>query len=346
MSKERLATIEEEVGVRTTGNSEILTGGRVDWLPEGKRAALCFSIDDVHPGIGDQEHNSVGELNQGCLGHLRWLLDRHPHLRATLFTTADWREISPIPTRRLLARIPYLRERLYLTPILPIGTMRLSNHPEFVQSLKQLPRVEIGLHGLHHVQRGPCIPIEFQKLSATECTRILQEMIAIFAETGLEYSPAMNPPGWEITESLTNAMIETGIKSVASARDIRTPISRAAITNMSGLKGVSLIYPELICGGQLLHITSNFQATSTVDRAVAIIKNGGLLAIKAHAMKTVSGHTALDGLDELYRNYLDLVFTQLEDMYGDSIWWTSMGEITSRCMNGSNQIVLKAGTGS
>jgi len=57
---------------------------------------------------------------------------------------------------------------------------------------------------------------------------------------------------------------------------------------MSGLKGVSLIYPELICGGQLLHLTSNFQATSPVDRAVAIIKNGGLLAIKAHAMKTVS----------------------------------------------------------
>jgi len=87
-------------------------------------------------------------------------------------------------------------------------------------------------------------------------------------------------------------MIETGIKSVASARDLRTPISSAAIANMSGLKGVSLIYPELICGGQLLHLTSNFQATSPVDRAVAIIKNGGLLAIKAHAMKTVSGHTA------------------------------------------------------
>jgi len=61
------------------------------------------------------------------------------------------------------------------------------------------------------------------ELSAAECTRTLQEMIAIFAETGLEYSPLLNPPGWEITESLTNAMIETGIKSVASAGTYARP---------------------------------------------------------------------------------------------------------------------------
>jgi hypothetical protein len=142
-------------------------------------------------------------------------------------------------------------------------------------------------------------------------------------------------------------MIEVGIKAVSSARDIRTPVSSAATTNMSGLKGVSLIYPESICEGRLLHITSNFQATSTVDRALEIIEHGGLLSIKAHAAKHHHGYTALDGMDELYRNYLDLIFTRLEERYGDSLWWTSMGEIAGRYLEGrDDERVAKAGAGS
>ncbi|MDT5120680.1 MAG: hypothetical protein QOC96_162 [Acidobacteriota bacterium] len=345
MSEESIPVREQEIESVAARDSENLRGREFNWLPEGKHAAVCFSIDDVYPGMESNGRKADAAFNRDSLGHLRWLLERHTQLRATLFTTADWREISPLPTRRLLARIPLLRERFFLTEILPVGTMRLGNHPEFVQFLKQLPRVEIGLHGLHHVHRGPRIPVEFQEQGAAQCRRMLQEMIAIFDESGLEYVRSMNPPGWDMTESLARAMIEVGIKSVSSARDIRTPISRAARTNMSGLKGVSLIYPECIYAGQLLHITSNFQATSAVDRALEIIENGGLLAIKAHAVKTILGYTALDGLDELYRNYLDLIFTRLENLYGDSLWWTSMGELTDRYMIGnSNQSVAKAGT--
>jgi hypothetical protein len=333
MYKESMPVIEREIESGASSESESLSGRGIKWLPQGKRAAICFSIDDVHPGMESNGRKAGAAFNRDSLGHLRWLLDRHTQLRVTLFTTADWREISPLPTRHLLARIPLLRERFFLTEILPVGTMRLGNHPEFVQFLKQLPRVEIGLHGLHHVQRGMRIPVEFQKQGAAQCRRMLREMIAIFEESGLEYARSMNPPGWEMTESLASAMIEVGIKSVSSARDIRTPISPAAKTNMSGLKGVSLIYPERICEGQLLHVTSNFQATSTVDRALEIIENGGLLAIKAHAIKNTLGHTALDGLDELYRNYLDLLFTRLENLYGDSLWWTSMEEIAASTEN-------------
>ncbi|MDT4966439.1 MAG: hypothetical protein QOJ64_1176 [Acidobacteriota bacterium] len=342
---ELLLTLAEQANVSSVSQaSENRSDGTFDWLPEGKRAAVCFSIDDLYPGIEGNTHNASAATIRDGLGHLLWLLERHPLLRATLFTTADWREISPLPTRRFLARIPYLRERFFLTDILPIGTMRLSNHPEFVQLLRQLPRVEIGLHGLHHVHRGLDIPVEFQKQGAAECRRILREMIAIFDECGLEYARVMNPPGWRLTESLANAMIDVGIGCVSSARDIRTPVARAAMANMSGLKGVSLIYPESICDGRLLHITSNFQATCAVDRALEVLDRGGLLAIKAHAIKTIGGYTALDGLDEPYRNYLDLIFTTIEDKYGDSLWWTSMGELTDRyTKDNNNESASKAG---
>jgi peptidoglycan/xylan/chitin deacetylase (PgdA/CDA1 family) len=300
------------------------------WLPKGKRAAVCFSIDDVHPGRSTDAYEAGGDLDRGQLRHVRWLLERHPRLRATLFTTADWRAVSPTPTRRLLARLPVVRDRLFLGGALPAGTMRLSRHPEFVGYLKRLPRVEIGLHGLNHVARGASPPVEFRRLAADECARALRECMAIFDEAGLDYVRGMCPPGWELSDALAGAMIEVGLRFVASARDVRTPVSAEATANMSGLRGVSLIYPQFVRAG-LLHITTNFQATCAFDRAEEIVGAGGLLAVKAHVIKNAAGHVALDGLDELYRNYLDLLFARLEDVYGDSLWWTSMGEIADRC---------------
>jgi hypothetical protein len=274
-------------------------------------------------------------LGAGVLGQVRWLLERHADLRVTLFTTADWRELSPIPTRKVLARVPFLREIFYLTKILAKDTMRLSRHPEFVRYLKEMERAEVALHGLHHVHKGTRLPVEFQEQDARECARMLSEAIAIFEEAGLDYARGMNPPGWDLTGELAEAMVRVGLKFVASARDILTPVSESARTCMSGLQGVSLIYPERIAGGRLLHFTSNFQATSAVERAIEIVEQGGLLAIKAHAVKNAMGHVALDGLDRLYANYLDLIFTMLEERYGDSLWWTSMGEVAARCTEGA-----------
>jgi hypothetical protein len=300
----------------------------LDWLPNGKKAAVCLTIDDVHPGKSTDAYEAGGDLGKGSLGHLEWLLERHPKLKATLFVTADWREISPRPTKKLLAGIPFIRDKFYLTEILPKGTMRLINHPAFVRYLRNLPRTEIAFHGLHHVHRGKQIPVEFQDQTIAECQDILTEMVKIFLEVNLPFVQGMNPPGWNLPDNLALGMIATGLKFAASARDIQTPIAKFAKTNMTGLKGVSLIYPELIFNGKLIHFTSNFQATNHIERAIEIIENGGLLAIKVHIVKNAMGHIALDGLDESYRNYLDSIFNKLENLYGDSLWWTSMGEIT------------------
>jgi hypothetical protein len=304
----------------------------LNWLPEGKRAAVCLSIDDVHPAKSSDHYEAGGDLQDGALGNVEWLLERHPQLRATLFVTADWREISPVPTRRILRRIPFLRDRFYLAEILPKGMMRLDRHPEFTKFLRSMPRTEIGLHGLHHVHPGLNLPVEFQTQHARDCRKILDQILEIFEAANLPHAGGMQPPGWNLTDALAEAMIGAGLQFVSSARDIVTPISPDAKTNQSGLAQVSLIYPELISGGRLLHLTNNFQATSDFQRAFQIIESGGLLAVKAHIVKNALGFVALDGLDKLYRNYLDLLFTKLEDDFGDSLWWTSMSEIAARVL--------------
>lgn len=301
-----------------------------EFLPPGKTGAVCFTIDDVHPGRSTDAYEAGGDLGKGALGHVEWLLERHSGLQVTLFTTADWREISPVPTRTLLARVPVLREHAYLAEVLPKGAMRLDRHPDFVRYLKGLPRTEVGLHGLHHIHRGPTVLIEFQNESADECERILRRAQAIFRDATLSPPSGMTPPGWNAPPGLLEAMARVGMKYIASARDIRTPISRDARTAMSGLNGLSLIFPESVCDGRLVHISSNFQATSAIDRALEIVNAGGLLSIKAHIIKNALGHVALDGMDALYRNYLDTLCSILEDRFGDRLWWTTTGEVAAR----------------
>jgi len=65
---------------------------RAPWLPEPYEAAVTLSIDDIHPGRSSDAYEAGGDLGEGALGHVAWLLERHPQLRVTLYTTADWRE--------------------------------------------------------------------------------------------------------------------------------------------------------------------------------------------------------------------------------------------------------------
>jgi hypothetical protein len=75
------------------------------------------------------------------------------------------------------------------------------------------------------------------------------------------------------------------------------------------------------------------EATRPINRAFDIIENNGLVSIKAHIIKNFDGHILYDGVDECYMHYLDTMLTILEDKYGDSLWFTSMSEITNHMFN-------------
>jgi hypothetical protein len=308
----------------------------IDWLPPGKKAALCFSIDDIHPSKSSDYYEAGGDLLNGNLGLVIWLLERHPKLKTTLFITADWREISPKPTRKLLASMPKVRDKFYLAKRWKKGTMALNNHPEFVEFLNNMERTELALHGLHHIHKGLKIPVEFQNQTEKEFEKIIVEMLEIFDNSKINYIKGICPPGWNAPDNLLTQLINNKIKFVASARDIFTEISREAVTNMSGMKGMPLLYPDLIKDNQIVHIPSNFHATSKIERAKKIIENSGLLSIKAHIIKNAFGVLAYDGVDELYMNYLDMLLTFLENEFGDDLWWTSMGEISDYIFQHNN----------
>jgi hypothetical protein len=275
-------------------------------------------VDDVHPAPVARE----------ALGHVQWLQQRHPSLRVTLFTTPDWRTLDPYPSRKLLAHIPIVRDRVFTVRVHPRGTFRLDRHEEFSAMLRDWPGAEIGLHGLHHVRTGLRPVLEFADRSTAECRATIEAAMELFERARLPFVPGMCPPGWHATPELLAAMRDAGLTFVASARDLDTPVTPDAVANGSGLRGVALFRPQRIEPG-LVHIPTNFQATTAIERALDIIAGGGLLSIKAHLLAESGPYRALDGLTPHYRNHLDRVFSTLEDRYGEELWWTSMGEIAS-----------------
>jgi hypothetical protein len=292
----------------------------------GHRGAVVLTVDDIFPGTRGKPFEAGGALEKGGLGRLLWLLDRHPQLRITLFTTPDWREVSPVPTSRL-CHVPWLRDRIYLAPILPKGSMDLRRYPDFVAFLNAMPRTELALHGLHHIHRGRKVAVEFQEQDVPTSTAMLREAVSIFDEAGMVWSRGFQPPGWNLPPALRQACVNTGIGWVASGRDLRSAIRPGAtMAEGFGLVGTSLIFPEQTDEG-LIHFSTNFQATSAPERAFDILDAGGILAIKAHITQFVPGHVHVDGVNRLYMNYLDRLFCDIEDRYDDAVAWTSMGAI-------------------
>lgn len=288
------------------------------WKPDGRRAALCLAVDDVHPAPSAL----------GALDLVRWLQDRHPLLRVTLFTTPDWRAIEPHPSRHV-RHVPFLRDYVYTVPVLPRGACRLDRHPRFCDALRGWHGAEIALHGLHHVRTGTRPVAEFSRRSEAACRARLALARRLFADAGLPLAPGLSPPGWEVSASLLAALAAEGFSFVASSRDLTSPVSGDARSNGSGLRGVPMLQPCRIDHG-LLHVPTNFQATSTRDRALEILEHGGLLSMKSHLLAASGSYRALDGLTIGYRDHLHSVLSAIEDRFGESVWWTTMGEIASR----------------
>ena len=303
---------------------------RSHWLPTGKTAAICFSIDDIHPGTSRDTYEAGGDLEAGAMGRVLQLQKAHPQLKVTLSVTPDWRLDSLVPDAGLPRHIPWVNRYVHWSRPRPAGQFRLDRHPRFVSFLGGLERCEIVPHGLCHVSTGPRFATEFQHQSEDRCAALVQQALAIFDAAGMRIVRGFIPPSWSAPPALIAALGRMDFRFFSSARDLRTPITRQARTAMSGLKGVSLLYPECVGDRGLVHLSCNFQATSPFERAVQILDLGGVLHVKAHIFKSDGRHVMADGLDELYCNYLDLLFTFLAGRFGDGLWWAHLSEVAER----------------
>jgi len=297
------------------------------WLPKGKVAAVCFSIDDVHPGTSNDPYEAGGDLVQGALGRMLELQRLHRELKLSLCVTPEWRLKSLVPDTRVWRRIPWLRDRVHWTRLHPPGHFRLDRYPQLVSYLNSLDRCEVVMHGLTHAHHGRDFAVEFQDESVEQCTDVVQRGLKIFADAKINFVRGFVPPAWNAPIALISALARLKFRFLCSARDLKTAVTRDAVTAMSGLSGVSLIYPQYVGDRNLVHLSCNFQATSAVERALAILDLGGVLHIKAHIFKAGGGHVMMDGLDDRYCGYLDRLFVEIKQRFGEALWWPHLSEV-------------------
>jgi Uncharacterized protein conserved in bacteria (DUF2334) len=300
------------------------------WLPAGKCAAVCLSVDDIHPASSHDGCEAGGDLGSGALGRLVELQRRHPQLQVTLCVTPNWRLDSLRPDLPLLRHIPWLKQHVHWARRHPADRFRIDRHPQFVAWINALSRCEVVPHGLTHSHAGERFAVEFQEQSEAQCAGLVQQSLDLFDAAKLKYVRGFVPPAWNAPPALIAALSTSDFHFLSSARDLRSDVHPRAKTAMSGLQGVSLIHPQFVGKARLVHVTSNFQATSPFARACEIVDHGGVLHIKAHVFKSGRGHTMLDGLDDLYVNYLDLLFMHLEQRYGNGLWWAKLSEIAQQ----------------
>lgn len=306
-----------------------------NYLPQGKSCAIIFTIDDLHPASAARDgYDAGGDLDKGAFGHVDALLKKHPELKVTLYTTASWREIAPYKTDQLTFKVPAVYDRRFIAPITPKDYFNLCKYKDFVTYYNQHPQVEIGLHGYEHIHKGSKMPVEFQNQDTYADTAYkVDKMYEIFHKAGLNYVNGFTPPAWNAPEKLMKVLIKNGLKFLTSARDLNTPITRDAQNNMSGMKKVSILYPQMICDDKVVHIPTNFQITSAYERAFEIMELGGILSIKAHMVKNFNGFDQIDGVTKEYMDFIDELLTQLKQKYNDKIWWTTPNEIADKILN-------------
>jgi peptidoglycan/xylan/chitin deacetylase (PgdA/CDA1 family) len=295
--------------------------------PGSKASAVVFSLDDVHPGRSTDAYEAGGDLSDGVLGRLQSLLKAHDAAQATIFVTPDWREICPFPSRTL-ARVPFLRNKAFLTPILPKGTMALSAHPRFTEYLGSIDRCELALHGLHHVHRGPLVPVEYQRESLRSCLTSVRSGVYLFERSGLDRPIGFCPPAWSAPPHLEAALSREGFRYLAASRDLETCVRLDALSHGSGRTDVPAFLPAVLPKSRLIHIPVNFQATSPFERAYEILEAGGLLSIKSHAIENACGHIALDALNVSYVSKLFDLFQEISTRFGNSVWWPTFAELS------------------
>jgi len=86
--------------------------GMSRWLPAGKRAAVCFNVDDVHPATSQDEFDAGGDLGRGALGRVERLLDRQPGCGSRSCHTRLASE-APRSDPQVAYQDPLVRERVH-----------------------------------------------------------------------------------------------------------------------------------------------------------------------------------------------------------------------------------------
>lgn len=248
------------------------------------RVMFNLNFDDLHPETDKHIADAGGEKEKGILRWFFKIKENYPKIKATFFTTPNWKY------KKSYVGLEYYARRILHMKTIQIWEdepFRIDKHKEWCKWLNK-QKFEIAVHGLHHYQSRHPQSAEFENLNYEEAKRRIKEAEELFKKSGLKYVRGFRPPGWGENEYLIGVLKDLGFKFIS-----RHPSHGEEIKDLNGI----------------VNIPQNWDiASGTIKDVENILKSGKPILAKGHIFKNYGRDYNANGLDEKnYRNVIKLL---------------------------------------
>lgn len=306
---------------------------------------VVIGIDDLHPETSRGGEDCGGDLSGGKLDLLQDFSNKYKKIKINLFLTPNWRfkeQFFGISTiQNFLYKYKFNKFYNLVNDAIrswPENKFNILN-PEFeewrnkIRAMVRSGNFYIGIHGLYHMGPAPPYAAEFKYLDQKETVRRLNEALNTIKQSGISFEMGFAPPGWGIGKHLLNVLSELNFKYIAGIADFKTKIERKAKIKMFNDMKASLLYPQFVVR-ELVNIPRNWSlGFSTIDRAIEILENDGILGIHGHMENEYEGCYLGNGITSKNLSKLEDLLINLEMKYGEELIYVSFGELADHFLN-------------
>ncbi len=285
----------------------------INKYPFNKDCALLIGLDDLHPeGKSSREGLDFGlDIKGPFWRNINYLIEKEINIKFTLFTVANWIDLSDFPSRIFFP----LRKMYRIRREYPKNTFNLDND-KFHKWIKKLNFYirkgifEISMHGLSH--HNPKLIYsqsqEFVGMRYHQSVNQINSMIEVFNRSGLSYIRGFRPPGWGINGSLYRCLKKYNFLYIADRYDFYSPINKLKVLKFKD---------------GILSIQANC-FPSQLERCVDIARSKGIIILHSHLAKTTWG---LNIVNKDWAINIEKIISEIKLRTLNNIWFCTFSEL-------------------
>ena len=300
---------------------------QINKYPFNNDCAFAITIDDLHP----ESHLNKNQLDFGYdkngdfWRHIEEASKIESNLRYTIFTVANWVDISDFPDGYFWPlRKFYRKRREYPADTFNISDPKFKDWTSFLNEMQKKYNIEYATHGLihHNSNLKYATSQEFLAYDTKQTQENLTRMLKLFDKSGLKYSKGFRSPGWGLRQDQIQSLADKKFEYIAGSSNFIDPIDGLNIHG-AGLKNTKITDITQIDG--LPNFTANAYPNQT-QRIVEIARQNGIIIVHTHIAYTTYG---LKYIDKNFAQNISKALQEIKMQTAKKIWFATLQEITN-----------------